>query len=92
LHANAVIVVARGKGGGLLSDHASHVMLLCIFGNSFRLGVALTAPHFCTQGRQVALLAFAGAFGYRHVRRGSLGMGARRRASALLRAARRLRG
>jgi hypothetical protein len=30
-----VIVVARGKGDGFLSDHANHVMLSCIFGNSF---------------------------------------------------------
>ena len=37
LHANAVIVVARGKGDGFVSDHASHVMLLRIFGNSFRI-------------------------------------------------------
>ncbi len=40
LHANAVVVVARGKGGGFLSEHAIHVMLLRIFGNSFRLGFA----------------------------------------------------
>ena len=32
---NAVVVVARGKGDGFLSDHANHVMLLRIFGNSF---------------------------------------------------------
>ncbi len=32
---NAVVVVARGKGDGFLSDHAAHVMLLRIFGNSF---------------------------------------------------------
>ena len=43
LHANPVIVVARGKGDGLVSDHANHVMLLRIFGNSFCLGVASTA-------------------------------------------------
>jgi hypothetical protein len=36
LHANAVVVVARGKGGGFLSEHAIHVMLLRIFGNSLR--------------------------------------------------------
>jgi hypothetical protein len=35
-----VVVVARGKGDGFLSDHASHVMLLCIFGNSLRRSVA----------------------------------------------------
>lgn len=33
LHANAVVVVARGKGGGFLSEHDDHVMLLRIFGN-----------------------------------------------------------
>ena len=32
---NAVVVVARGKGDGFLSDHSIHVMLSCIFGNSF---------------------------------------------------------
>ena len=32
---NAMIVVARGKGDGFLSDHSIHVMLSCIFGNSF---------------------------------------------------------
>ena len=32
---NAVVVVARGKGDGFLSDHANYVMLLPIFGNSF---------------------------------------------------------
>ena len=38
---SAVVVVARGKGDGFLSDHASHVMLLCIFGNSFLAPVLL---------------------------------------------------
>lgn len=32
---NAVVVVARGKGDGFLSDHSIHVMLSYIFGNSF---------------------------------------------------------
>ena len=32
---NAVVVATRRKGDGFLSDHASHVMLSCIFGNSF---------------------------------------------------------
>jgi hypothetical protein len=59
-HANTVVVVARGKGSGFLSDHAGHVMLLRILGNSFHLGTAFTAPHFCTTRPATRASGFCG--------------------------------